>query len=117
MKVKITSIADPGVLAKERIVMKVLSDTDIGVYAIFEANYRDGNITTGVKDVFWFPDKSVSAGDLVVLYTKQGNQNEKLLEGGNKSHFFYWGLGNPKWKTTSTAPVLLEVSNWQVYRK
>jgi hypothetical protein len=116
MKVKITSIADLGVLEKERIVMKVLSSTDIGSYVIFEAIYREGNITTGVKNVFWFPDKEVSAGDFVVLYTKQGKQNEKILESGNKSHFFYWGSNDSKWKTNKMAPVLLAISDWQTFR-
>jgi hypothetical protein len=115
VKVKIQSIADRGVPDKERIVMNVLSDTDIGGYAIFEASFRDGTVTTGVYDVFWFPDKQVNVGDYVVLYTKSGTQSEKTLKNGKKSHFFYWGSAGTKWDTKRSAPVLLLISEWSAF--
>jgi hypothetical protein len=116
MRVKIASIADRADLDKERIVMKVLSDTDIGSYAVFNAEVQNGVVTTGVQDVFWFPDKKVSEGDFVVLYTKRGKQSEKKLHvGGKMTHFFYWGSSTPKWKTGGTAPVLLFISEWEAF--
>lgn len=115
MKIKIESIADQGLLDKERIVMKVLSDTDVGYYAIFETRRSDRGVTAGVRDAFWFPDKVVSSGDYVVLYSKAGQQSEKTPSGGNKSHFFYWGSDKAKWSSTETAPVLLLVSEWKAY--
>lgn len=116
MRVKITSIADRADLNKERIVMKVLSDTDIGGYAVFDAEYQEGIVTTGVQDVFWFPDKKVSAGDFVVLYTKRGKPSEKKLPiRGKTTHFFYWGSSSPKWNTDGTTPVLLFISEWEAF--
>ena len=115
MRIKINKIADAGVLNNERIVMKALSDADVGKYAVFESRYRDDSITTGVEDVFWFPDKEVSKGDYVVLYTKRGNQSEKTLRSGNKSHFFYWGSTSAKWGNTQTVPALLEIADWETH--
>jgi hypothetical protein len=116
MRIKITSIADRADLTKERIVMKVLSDTNIGDYAVFDAEYRHGTVTTGVRDVFWFPDKDVSSGDIVVLYTKRAKQSEKILKASRKTaHFFYWGSTKPKWETERTVPVLMSISEWEAF--
>ena len=112
MNIKFRSIADSGVPAKERLILKVLSDVDVGEFVVFRATARDGIVTTGVKTVFWFPDKEVKAGDLVVLYTKKGAQSENLLEGGNRAHFFYWGISGTLWDDKSMAAVILHVSEW-----
>ncbi|MCH2451067.1 MAG: hypothetical protein MK198_13095 [Gracilimonas sp.] len=115
MRVKIKSISDSGNIKKERIVMKVLSNTNIGNYSLFESETISDGVTTSLLDVFWFPDKKVEAGDLVVLYTKSGNQNEKQIKNGNTAHFFYWESNNAKWKGSESAPVLLEIADWQAY--
>jgi hypothetical protein len=112
MKIKIQSIADRGNLQKERIVMVVQELTDIGRFAMLDAGYSDGGVNTYTRDVFWFPDKRVSAGDYVVLYTKSGKENEKFLKSGKKSHFFYWGRDGSKWDGNDMAPVLLHVDQW-----
>lgn len=115
MKLKITSIADRGNPEKERIVMRAMSTLDVGLYALVEAGYADSSVNTFTKDVFWFPDKKIDEGDYVVLYTKSGNDSEKRLESGRRSHFFYWGKPSAKWGTRTMAPVLMQVESWQAY--
>jgi hypothetical protein len=116
MKAKITTIADPGHISKERVVIKVSGDLDIGSFAIMEAGVRGGEITTGIVDVYWFPDKEVAAGDIVVLYTKNGTPNEKALKSGGRAHFFYWGAVDvSKWQGKDVAPVLVEIAEWQAF--
>jgi hypothetical protein len=115
MNVKIRSIVDAGVETKERIVMKVLSDTDIGHYAVFEALRRGEELSTAILDAYWFPDKSVKEGDLVILYTKSGTSSEKTSEGGKTSHFFYWGRTGSKWGSNESAPALLEIMAWESF--
>ncbi len=112
MNIKINSIADRGVPKKERLVMKVLRDTDVGEYAVFRAGTEDGGVTTDVRNVFWFPDKPVSAGDFVVLYTKTGTASEKTSASGTKSHFFYWSLQEPLWLPEEDSAVLLHIDTW-----
>ena len=112
MKITIQSIADKGIKGKERLVLKVKSDTDIGDYIIIQAGYSDEQVTTDIHNTFWFPYKAVSAGDLVVLYTKSGRENEKELKSGRKAHFFYWGLNSSIWGLKDRAPVLLHAPEW-----
>jgi hypothetical protein len=115
MKVKIQSIADRGNPDKERIVMRVRVGTDIGRFAVLDAGYSGGSVNTDITDAFWFPDKTVREGDLVVLYTKSGRDNEKSLKSGNTSHFFYWGRTGVKWQRADRVPVLLQVDEWHSY--
>src|SRR2546426_12435252 len=84
MSVIIRSIADIGNVRKERVVMKVVTATDIGQYAMFRAGYDGRNVTTGVTDVFWFPDKAVGPGDFVVLYSRAGTSTEHSNKDGTK---------------------------------
>ena len=112
MNIKFVSVADSGVPAEERLILKVLSDADVGAFVVFRAAALDDTVTTGVKTVFWFPDKAVKAGDLVVLYTKKGTQSEKLLKDGNRAHFFYWNISSAIWDDKSMAAVILHVSEW-----
>jgi len=112
MKIDIKSIADKGNLEKERLVLKVKSDIDIGDYLVIQAGFHGGEVSTGTFNTCWFPYKSIAAGDLVVLYTKSGKENEKELKSSNKAHFFYWGLSSALWANNDRAPVLLHAPEW-----
>lgn len=117
MNIKITSITDAGLAGRERVVMKVLRDTDVGLYAALRTGYRSPSPTTGVTDAYWFPDKPVKRDDLVVLYTKSGSASEKKLASGATAHFFYWGVEQPLWTTADRAVVLLEVNEFDFLAK
>lgn len=112
MNIKITSIAEPGVAGKERVVMKVLRDTDVGQYAVLRTGFRTPNPTTGVTDAYWFPDKAVRRNDIIVLYSKSGTVSEKNLESGATAHFFYWKLDRVLWSDSDHAAVVLEVNEF-----
>ena len=113
MKVQIHTVANKGTFEKERLLLKVLLDTDIGEYVLFRTGYSNGSVDTGVRNVFWFPDKVVSKGDLVVVYTKSGTNSERTRKDGSMSHFFYWGLANPIWEEEDCAPVVLYAPEWE----
>ena len=115
MRLKLKSIADRGNHDKERIVMRVSADTDVGRYAIFRSSFTEaGEPTTTVTDVFWFPDKDVKTNDLVVLYTRSGTTSEQPKKGAEGSvHFYYWGKTSALWDSTgSHGPVLVHTSVW-----
>ena len=114
MKLRIQKIVDKGILEKERIIMKAAADMDVGVYAVFQVATEQRKITSDVQDAFWFPDQPVSVNDTVVLYTKQGVDKSRPSETGGKLHFFDWGKEQPKWNS-NWAPVLLFISDWEVY--
>lgn len=114
MKVEIRAIRESGVTNKERLVLKVMHDDDIGYYAVFNtALTEEGQVSNSVRHAYWFPDKKVSAGDLVVLYTKSGVQTETKNENGTTSHFFYWGLDKNIWHKKRSSAVLLHIDNWK----
>jgi hypothetical protein len=87
MKLEIRSFADAGQQKKERVIIKALSDTDVGEYLLMCSDIaKDGSATAGRKTAYWFPDKEIRAGDLVVLYSKSGTDSEKQLESGGTAH-------------------------------
>ncbi len=80
MKLKISSFSDAGNQQKERLIIKLNADIEIGEYVVFcSRTSSDGNPTSGRKIAYWFPDGSIQSGDLVILYTKQGNTSTKEL--------------------------------------
>ena len=115
MTVKITSIADAGQFADERVIMKVSSDDDMTHYAVFQVrtSKTEGKFYAGnVPHVYWFSELKVKSGDFVVLYSKNGTKSEKKNDDGTTSYFFYWGQSNPVW-VAGTTPVLVTTSTWQ----
>lgn len=113
MRLEIRSFADAGNLEKERLILRVSSDTDIGEYAVLRSGTgSSGSPTSGRKMAYWFPDVNVNAGDIVVLYSKKGTRSEKPLTEGRTAHFFYWGSSTPLWVPGRCAVVLL-VSDWE----
>ena len=112
MKIAIHSIADKGNLEEERLVLRVLADADIGDYILIQTGFRDDGVTIDTHHTYWFPYQKVDAGDLVVIYTKDGYGNQMKLENGKTVHFFYWGLYKPIWIKKDRAPVLLYAPKW-----
>jgi hypothetical protein len=112
MMLEIKSFADAGLLAKERLVIKVLSDLDLGQYAVFSSEVSvDKSPTAGLNTAFWFADEAIKAGDLVVLYTKEGSSGKKDIGQGHTAHFYYWGLDKVLWQSDRCA-VIIQTSNW-----
>ncbi|MGA9765749.1 MAG: hypothetical protein WBQ49_13890 [Rhodomicrobium sp.] len=113
MKLKISSFSDAGNQQKERLIIKLNADIEIGEYVVFcSRTSSDGNPTSGRKIAYWFPDGSIQSGDLVILYTKQGNTSTKELSDGRTAHFFYWGEGEALWDNYQNTAVILRVSDW-----
>lgn len=117
MKINIRSYADAGDLANERLVLNVLEDTDIGNYAILKSSISNtGGATWGSKVAYWFPNKEVKKGDLVVLYTKNGTSSSKELRSGGIAYFYYWKRDSAIWggSPPQSVAVLLEAPHWHV---
>jgi len=112
MDVTISSIADAGHDAKERLILKVLKDTDAGYFAVFRTRFEDNAMTNRVSRAFWFPMRPVKQGDLIVLYTKPGDEGEKMLRNGRTAYFFYWGRNEAQWSDASYRPVVVSTPEW-----
>jgi hypothetical protein len=113
MKLEISSFADAGNYEDERLILKIISDLDIGEYAVFCSRVSpEKSPISGKKTAFWFPDAAVKAGDLVVLYTKSGKPSTKQLSENRTAHFYYWGLDKAAWGDASNTAVILRVAEW-----
>ena len=115
MKIAIQSIADKGNIEKERILLKVLTDDDIGNYALLQTGYLSdlNKVTIAAHRAYWFPDQEVKTGDSVVLYTKDGTEKQRMIEDDHNVIFYYWGLSEPIWTDPNRAAVLLCAPEWQ----
>lgn len=112
MMLEISSFADPGVHEKERLILKALSDVDIGKYGVFRSAVSEDEPISGTKAAYWFPDKRIKAGDLVILYTKQGKSSKKEISGGHTAYFYYWHRKESLWGTGQKAAVLFRIAEW-----
>lgn len=113
MNIKIVGIKNRGNLKKERIIIKALSNLDLGYYIVFLTKMTgEKSFSSEPKKVFWFPDKEINKDDLIVLYSKKGKKSIKENESGNTTHFFYWNLENPVFEDDKSHAVVIEANGW-----
>lgn len=114
MNIEINKITDAGSLENERIILKVLIDDELGFYGAFKTK-KTGTTTvsSSIKATYWFPDRQVKKGDLVVLYSKSGVNTERKNKDGSTSHFFYWGLSSATWNNPEDSVVLFKIDEWE----
>ena len=113
MNIVIRKVAEKGNLEKERLLLHVESSGDIGRYMLVESTYvNEGEVSGTIRNCLWLPDMAVQAGDLVVVYTKNGTNKSRENQDKTKTHFIYWGIGNPIWSRENACPVIFEVTDW-----
>jgi hypothetical protein len=112
MKLEIQQIKDRGKM-DERIVFIANEDCDIGRYFVFTTKKKNEKVVfTHLTEPYWFPDKLVKKGDLVVLYTKVGNSSFKVYEDQTTSHFYYRKIATPI-LNDKNAVLLVEATTWK----
>jgi len=118
MKIEIIEIIDRAIADKERLWLKVLEDTDLKYYIVFDTTYTsDTTISNLQRHAYWFKSQQVKTGDYVVLYSTIGNPSKKINDNGTTTHFLYWGLKNTVWNDTGDCAVLFEINSWQTSAK
>jgi hypothetical protein len=114
MRIEINQILDRGVANKERLWLKVLANTNLQFFIVFDTIYTSKtNISNSQRHALWLSDKEVKAGDSVVLYTKSGSPSEQRNKDGSTTHFLYWGLEKTIWNAKESCAVLFEINSWQ----
>ena len=115
MNLKVRRFRDRGDLQNERVVLICSEDMDVGKYLLFRTKAVDTDeVSTDLKNCFWLPDLSINAGDIIVIYSKSGENKNRENSDGSKSHFMYRGLKTPIWGDESDCAVLMEISNWSI---
>lgn len=116
MNLAIQKIVTPGKLDTERVLFKVLAEEAIGFYGVFKTvETGENTVSSNVRKTYWFPDKDVKKGDLIVLYSKSGINTERKESDGSTVHFFYWGNNASQWEKrekASDAVVLFKIAEW-----
>ena len=115
MEVKITSIADKGDLANERIGLKVLKDCELKYYIIFKTNKTSGGFGNKSDNSYWFLPNEVKSGDRIVLYSKKGKASIKENNDGSKTYFFYWNLNQTIFNKDKDKVVLINAKSYQSF--
>lgn len=114
MGLKFSEIKDAGDFMKERIVFTVENECELGKYLVAHSQIiNDTSFSSKLQEVYWFPDRTVYPGDLVVLYTKKGESSAAMNGDNSKTYFYYWGLEGPLSTIERSCIVLLDAS-WKV---
>ena len=92
MNIAFKRIRDAGDFQKERIVLSVSADADVGNYVVLIMTFaEDGAPYAGKHVSYWFPDKKVKSGDLVVLYIEGESIKAKTMKTAVRRTFFIGG--------------------------
>jgi hypothetical protein len=114
MNLKIRKVTDANSLDGERVAFAVNEDDFLGAYVVFKTKkVGEEQFSNKTEHTYWFPDREVKKGDLVVLYTKAGTNIERKNTDGTTTYFFYWYLDSPIWATTDDAIVLARLQDWE----
>jgi hypothetical protein len=117
MKLEINQILDRGDQQQERLWIKVLNDTDLSFYIVFDTTYTSESTISNIqRHAHWFRPRKVKAGDSVILYTRPGQFSTSQNPDGSTNHFLFWGLGRSVWNEEGDCAVLFEVNSWSTRR-
>lgn len=107
-----------GNLSLERVVFQVLQDCDLGYYMIAISRVLpDGEISAALRSVKWLPDKKLSSGDIVVVYSSIGVNSDDIDENGVKVHKVFWGRSEALNEDKKECVVCFQLKNWKTAEK
>lgn len=114
MKLELKGIIDRGVPNKERVLLAVLLPGDLSFYTLLHTVAADAyTVRPGAHPAYWFPGKTVSLGDQIIVYSGPGSDNSVRRPDGGTNHFFYWGLNQTIWQDPTSRVVLFEHQTWE----
>jgi hypothetical protein len=114
MKLKIIDIENHGKAKDEYVRLVVINDCNLRQYLISDSTYQEnGALSNKHPHYFWFPNRIVKKGELVILHTNTEKKALPTKENGNKVHRFYWGLGSAVWNEDGDIAYLFEIKDKQ----
>jgi len=112
MNIRIIDVKNKGDIDRERVVLLVSANDDVGHYLILDTTYDGDNVSNKVQHPCWIPDAPVRKGDLVVIYTKSGVDKAIRNKDGSDTHFFYRGLDKSIWNKDGDCAILMDIREW-----
>lgn len=118
MKYKIRGLREPGNLEKERVTIEILEDGDAGKLIITSTIQKGpDNVSPRIKNPYWIPDQEVKMGDLVIVYTKKGQNNVRKNNDDTTSYFFYMGLTDALYDEDNKTAAVFSIAKWTFARR
>jgi len=114
MEIVISSIGDKGNINNERIGLKVLRDCDLKYFQLFKTHFVKEGFYNRAYASYWFTPQTAKAGDLIVVYTKKGDDSIKKNSDGTTTYFLYWGLNEPIFTGSNKGVVLAQIEDWEL---
>jgi hypothetical protein len=113
MSLKINIIKNEGDAQQEYVVMAVLSDCNLGNYALVDTTYAaDRSVSNKWRHSFWFPSLQVQAEDYVYVYTRKGRYEvQPYATPGQKAvnlHLFFAGSDAAIWNDGGDKATLVQ---------
>lgn len=113
MKLKILGIKDAGRLQDERVLLEAEDDGNVGLFVVLVSKVvEEKKVSSLLRNPYWFPDKDVKKGDLIVLYSRGGSYNAIDNKDASKSHFFYIGSTQPLYQDDADCVIVMESNPW-----
>ncbi|CAI1705349.1 MULTISPECIES: hypothetical protein [Serratia] len=118
MKFKINGLREPGNLEKERVVIEILEDGNVGNLVVTSTSQQgEGAVSSKIKNPYWIPDQDVKKGDLVVVYTKEGRKNNRENDDNSSSYFYYIGMDEPLYDENTKTAIVFSIGSWKFARR
>lgn len=101
-------------LDNERIVIDVLENSvPKENYILFDTTYDDkGKISNKHRHPFFFCTNQVNKGEVIVIYTKQGDDYISKSSKQTKMYVLHWGLGVCVWNNNKDNALLAHVTEY-----
>lgn len=98
----------------ERLVLDVINDCRLGRFAVIDTTYDDeGKVSNKNRHVYLFNTQAVKKGDIVVLYSKKGEDDSTKNNNGSISYFYFWGLDSTVWNNEGDVALLLHIDDFE----
>ena len=115
MKLNIISIQNHGNASTEYVSFSAGEDCDLKYYIISDSTFNANNtLSNTFRHTYWWAPQSIKKGDVVVLYTRKGQNSISKLQGGNTAYNYYWGSDHAIWNDEGDTAVLFELNTWQI---
>lgn len=113
MSLSVRSVHNHGNASDELVIIDVIKACNLQYWMICDTTFQSStHISDKLRHMFWFPDKQVSAGDVVVLHTKIGTNTSRPMANGYSRHDLFWQLRTSVWNNDYDAAVLFEIKDW-----
>lgn len=111
MKIKVMHIKDIGNIEKERVVLVSDGDDNSWSYGLGKADAVGDGFYPVISKMFLLPEVIVTKGDMLSVYTREGDYRSYVFNGKAMVHEIFMGMDSTFWKSGDSA-VLFNIAGW-----